>query len=89
MGGNGQRPGIRPVLILKCSACRKKLWRYRKLGPGEVLRCHRDRIEKVWCMEEREGKVWCTCGRVVGIDKGTFIKMNANAFTSAGTKINT
>jgi len=75
------------MLVLKCAACRAKLWRYRKLGPGEVLRCHRDRIEKVWAMEERDGKVWCPCGKAVGIDKGTFIKMNRNAFTYSGTNI--
>lgn len=77
------------MLIIKCSACRKKLWRYRKLGRGEVLRCHRDRIEKVWFKDEHDGKVWCRCGNAVGIDKGTFIKMNKNACTYSGTKINT
>lgn len=75
------------MLVIKCAACRRKLWRYRKLGSGEVLRCHRERIEKVWFMEERDGKVWCGCGKAVGIDKGTFIKMNRNAFTYSGTKI--
>jgi hypothetical protein len=34
------------VLILKCAACKKKLWKYDKIGPGEVLRCHKDRIIK-------------------------------------------
>ena len=24
------------MLVIKCAACRRKLWRYRKLGPGEV-----------------------------------------------------
>ncbi len=77
------------MLIIKCAACRTKLWRYKKLGQGEVLRCHRDRIDKIWRLDERDGKVWCLCGKAVGIDKGSFIKMNKNAFTCAGTKINT
>lgn len=74
------------MLTVKCSKCRKKLWKYYKIGPGEVLRCHKERIQKVWTMVERDGKVWCTCGNPVGIDKGSFIKMNKNAFTYAGTK---
>lgn len=77
------------MLVIKCSACRKKLWRYRKLGQRELLRCHRDRIEKVWFKDEHDGKIWCQCGNAVGISKGTFIKMNKNAFTYSGTKINT
>lgn len=36
---------------------------------------------------DSDGKVWCECGKAVGIDKGTFIKMNRNAFTYSGTKI--
>ncbi|NLZ16611.1 MAG: hypothetical protein GX087_02605 [Desulfobulbaceae bacterium] len=77
------------MLIIKCAACRTKLWRYKKFGQGGVLRCHRDRIDKAWCLDERDGKVWCQCGKAVGIDKGSFIKMNKNAFTYTGTKINT
>lgn len=76
------------MLIIKCADCRRKLWRYQKYGAGGVLRCHRDRIDKVWLLEERDGKIWCQCGRAVGIDKGTFIKMNKNAFTCSGTKVN-
>lgn len=75
-----------PMLTLRCSACRAKLWKYYKIGPGEVLRCHRDRIRKVWCMVERDGKVFCSCGKAVGIDKGEFVKMNKGAFTYSGTK---
>lgn len=31
-------------------------------------------------------KVRCACGKDIGIDKGSFIKMIAKAFTSSGTK---
>lgn len=76
------------MLVLRCADCRRKLWRYRKIGPGEVLRCHRDRIEKTWYLKEKDGKVWCQCGNTLGIDKGRFIKMIKKAFTYSGTKLN-
>jgi hypothetical protein len=76
------------MLVLKCAACKKKLWRYDKIGPGEVLRCHKDRIKKMYGSQESGHKVQCLCGRDVGIDKGSYYKMIAKAFTYKGTKRN-
>ena len=74
------------MLILKCAACKKKLWRYDKIGPGEVLRCHKARIDKMYNSEHDGHKIRCPCGKEVGIDKGSFYKMVAKAFTYSGTK---
>ena len=77
------------MLIIKCSACKKKLWKYDKIGQGEVLRCHKNRITKEYMDMITVGdKIACACGNVIGIDKGTFYKMIAKAFTYSGTKRN-
>ena len=76
------------MLVLKCSACRKKLWKYDKIGPGEVLRCHKDRIKKQYIEIPPHPKISCTCGNILAIDKGTYLKMIAKAFTYSGTKRN-
>lgn len=76
------------MLILKCAACKGKLWRYDKIGPGEVLRCHKSRIKKMYSAEECDGRIYCSCGKDIGIDKGSFYKMIAKAFTYKGTKRN-
>ena len=76
------------MLTIRCSACREKLWRYDKIGQGEVLRCQKDRIRKLYKAEERGGRIYCSCGKDIGIDKGTFYKMIAKAFTYKGTKRN-
>ena len=76
------------MLTLRCAACKGKLWRYDKLGQGEVLRCHKDRIKKMYQAHERNGRIYCRCGKDVGIDKGTCYKMIAKAFTYGGTKRN-
>ncbi len=75
------------MLTIKCAACRRKLWKYNKLGKGEVLRCHKERMTKIYEFTEREGKIWCICGKVLGIDKGSFYSMVKGSFTYAGTKV--
>ena len=77
------------MLVIRCAACRKKLWRYDKIGKGEVLRCHKDRIGKDYGNCLRGGGSWrCLCGKTIGTDRGTFVKMIATAFTCSGTKRN-
>ncbi len=77
------------MLTIKCASCKKKLWKYDKIGQGEVLRCHKSRIKKEYIQLNRvNDKIMCACGKEVGIDKGTFFKMIAKAFTYSGTKRN-
>lgn len=75
------------MLIIRCSACKSKLWRYDKIGPGEVLRCHKVRIKKMFsAVVGDNGRIYCKCGKGIAIDKGSFYKMIAKAFTYRGTK---
>jgi len=50
------------------------------------LRCHKARIDRLYSVQEQAGKVYCLCGKPIGIDKGSFYKMIAKAFTYKGTK---
>ena len=74
------------MLVIKCAACKRKLWKYDKVGKGEVLRCHKERLMRIYDLRTVDNQVKCLCGKAVGIDKGTFIKMNGRAFTYSGTK---
>ncbi|ADP85418.1 hypothetical protein [Nitratidesulfovibrio vulgaris] len=76
------------MLVVRCAACRRKLFRYRKIGKGEVLRCHKERIMRLFEAEERDGRLWCPCGRAVGVDMGTRWNMLGGTFTYSGTKDN-
>lgn len=74
------------MLTIYCATCKSKLWRYDKIGSGHVVRCHKKRIAR-WFMEEPEaGKLLCTCGKPIGIDKGSHYRMISGAFTHRGTK---
>jgi hypothetical protein len=74
------------MLTIKCASCKTKLFKYRKIGSGDVLRCHKDRISKAFHYRTEAGKLLCACGRVVGDDVGTCFKMRQSCFTSSGTK---
>ncbi|MDH4317893.1 MAG: hypothetical protein OEV64_05840 [Desulfobulbaceae bacterium] len=76
------------MLVVRCGACKTKLWKYDKIGPGAVLRCHKKRIMQEYEYQIKGDKVQCPCGRDVGIDKGSFYKMIAKAVTYSGTKRN-
>jgi hypothetical protein len=76
------------MLVIKCAACKRKLWKYDKIGQGKVLRCYKDRMIKTYSFDQDGGKVKCLCGKPIGIDKGSHIKMIDNAFVYTGTKRN-
>ena len=33
------------MLTIRCATCKTKLWKYDKIGHGEVLRCHKVSIQ--------------------------------------------
>ena len=76
------------LLVVKCATCRKKIWKYQKIGQGEVLRCHKSRITRNFGFKAEGDKFFCNCGSKIGIDKGTFYKMIPKTFTYSGSKTN-
>lgn len=74
------------MLMLRCARCRKKLFRYLKIGAGRVLRCHKQRITHDYTLHD--GKVvCCRCGHAVGQDVGSWLKMKKGSFTITGRKL--
>lgn len=76
------------MLTIKCAACKRKLWKYEKIGKGAVLRCYKVRITRHYDVQTDGATVRCLCGKVVGVDEGAYIKMISSAFTYSGTKGN-
>ena len=76
------------MLTIRCAACKRKLWKYEKIGKGEVLRCYKNRITREYDSRQEGGKILCSCGKEIGIDKGSFIKMIKKGFIYSGAKIN-
>ncbi len=63
------------IIIIRCDKCKSKIFRYQKIGRGHILRCYKKQILEDHSVHE--GKiVKCSCGNKIGVDKGSFIKMN-------------
>jgi hypothetical protein len=68
------------MMVIKCTNCKRKVFRYEKIGKGRVLRCWKGRIVKDYSI--RHGKeVKCQCGNLIGIDEGNWVKMRQHSFT--------
>lgn len=74
------------MLTIKCAKCKTKLFKYRKIGKGKVLKCHKSRIKRNYQIEVVVDEYRCPCGNVIGVDEGSAIKMNDQEFIYTGTK---
>jgi len=72
------------MIIVKCAKCKRKIFRYLKLGKGKLWHCWKDRIIEDKSTRE-ENEIKCRCGNLVGIDEGKWIKMKQHSFTYSGT----
>lgn len=74
------------MLTIKCAKCHNKLFKYKKIGKGKVLKCFFSRIEKADYIKDND-TVLCKCGNKIGTVQGNHIKMIAGNFIYTGTKI--
>ncbi len=74
------------MLTIKCSKCKKKLFKYRKIGRGKVLKCHKNRITKIYHMKKGPDDYRCPCNNVIGKNEGSYIKMEGENFIYTGMK---
>lgn len=74
------------MLTIKCAKCKSKLFKYRKIGSGKVLKCYKKRIKKFYNLEKCSNNFECSCGNLIGIDEGNYIKMNSHNFIYTGKK---
>jgi hypothetical protein len=71
------------VLTIRCAKCKRKIFRYFKLGKGRVLHCWKNHIEKD-CSTREGNRVLCKCGNLIGIEQDKYIKMRQAAFFHTG-----
>ena len=50
------------MLTIKCAKCKRKIFRYLKVGKGRVLHCWKGRITRDYSIREGN-KVLCECVR--------------------------
>jgi len=73
------------VLVIKCAKCKQKIFKYVKIGKGQLLHCWRDRIVEDFGIHD--GKyIKCKCGNIIGIDEIKWIKIRRKSVITTGTK---
>ena len=73
------------MIIIKCSKCNKKIFKYLKLGKGKLNHCWKDRIiENMSVLYNKN--VSCKCGALIGIDEESQIKIIKNSIKIKGLK---
>ena len=73
------------MITIKCAKCKGKVFRYEKIGEGQVLHCWKNRIIKD-CSVRDGSEVKCECGNLIGIDEGKLIRMKQRSFFYSGTE---
>ncbi|MBC7194403.1 MAG: hypothetical protein H5U37_01915 [Caldisericia bacterium] len=72
------------MLTLRCSKCKKKLFKYEKIGEGRLLHLWKNRIKEVYHINKLEDKYFCECGNLIGIDNKIYIRLKKGSFTYTG-----
>jgi DNA-directed RNA polymerase subunit RPC12/RpoP len=72
------------MIIIKCTRCKRKILKYKKISRGRVIRCYKDRIMKIYPIQDQQN-LQCLCGEYIGVDEGKWFKMKQNTFEYSGT----
>ena len=63
------------IITIRCDKCKRKIFKYEKVGRGHILRCYKKRILEDYTVHEGS-IIKCSCGNIIGVDRERFIKMN-------------
>ncbi len=69
--------GVEAMITIRCVKCKRRIFKYKKLGKGKLWHCWKDRIVADYSVRDGD-KVLCTCGNLIGIDQGKWIKLRLN-----------
>jgi len=72
------------MITIRCARCKRKIFKYIKVGKGRLWHCWKDRIKEDRSIQE-EDYIKCQCGNVIGIDEGKMIKIKQHSITYTGT----
>jgi hypothetical protein len=74
------------MLNIICARCKRKIFRYVKLGKGKLCHCWKDRIVEYLSIKNGTN-ITCKCGNIIGIDEDKRIKLKQHSFITHGTKL--
>ncbi len=73
------------MITIRCVKCREKVFKYKKIGEGRILRCHYTKIKDDYSVRDGDEVKCAKCGNIIGTAESTRVKMNRNAFSRHGS----
>lgn len=73
------------MITIKCARCKRKIFRYIKVGKGKLWHCWKDRIVEDFSIHDGKN-IKCNCGNLIGVDKEKWIKLKQDSFITSGSK---
>ena len=73
------------MITIRCARCKSKIFKYVKIGQGQILKIYNDRISEDNSIR-KDGMVICQCGNEIGKEYDYFIKPIKGNFTYTGRK---
>ena len=71
------------MITIRCARCKRKIFRYVKIGRGRTWHCWNDRIVEDFGIHSGMD-IKCPCGNLIGVDDGKWIKMKQHTFIHSG-----
>lgn len=71
------------MVTIKCARCKRKIFKYKKIGKGKLWHCWRERIIEDYSIKDGD-KIKCECGNIIGIVQRRWIKLRQNSFIYSG-----
>ncbi len=66
------------MMTIKCAKCKRKVFKYIKIGKGKLWHCWKDRIIEDLSIHN-ENNILCKCGNLIGIDEKKWIKLKQHS----------
>ncbi|OYD14926.1 hypothetical protein CH333_07040 [candidate division WOR-3 bacterium JGI_Cruoil_03_44_89] len=74
------------MIIVKCAKCKRKVFKYLKIGKGKLWHCWKERIIEDYSVRNGD-EVRCKCGNLIGIEQRKWVKLKQHSFTYSGTAV--
>ncbi|HDN64802.1 MAG TPA: hypothetical protein ENF23_00655 [Methanosarcinales archaeon] len=71
------------MIIIKCAKCKRKIFKYQKIGKGRLWHCWNDRILRDYSVRGGN-EVKCRCGNLIGVAEERWVNMRQHSFTYSG-----
>ncbi|KAF5410833.1 MAG: hypothetical protein C5S47_05640 [Candidatus Methanogasteraceae archaeon] len=71
------------MILIKCAKCKRKIFRYQKIGKGRLWHCWNDRIVRDYSVRDGD-YVKCQCGNLIGVAEEKWVKMVQHSFMHSG-----